>query len=307
MSSSDPSGLAVKGPPPDRLARVPVEGGEVVAYVYGEANSETVLCLNGGPGMASLRMRETFHVLASRGFRILIHDQLGTGASDRPDDPSLWTMRRYVAAAEAVRAALGRDKVHLLCHSFGGWLGIEYALAHADRLKSCILSNTTGEMRLHLQEVRRLLSDFGAETLAMIDRLEAAGQFSSPLYRAICTLFYVRHSSRKAYLAGERLPSETVNMQIQERLWGPAEFSATGELADWNRLADLARITVPALVMVGAYDYLTPRSAGLLASHLPDARLVLFPDSGHWPQLDEPGAYFDTVARFLREASGRAK
>ena len=81
----------------------------------------------------------------------------------------------------------------------------------------------------------------------MIDRLEAASQFSSPFYRAISTLFYGRHSSRLAYLAGERIEHEAVNMQIQTALWGPAEFSATGELAAWNRLPDLHRLTLPAL------------------------------------------------------------
>jgi proline iminopeptidase len=160
-------------------------------------------------------------------------------------------------------------------------------------------------MPVHLEEVRRLLGDFGAETLAMVDRLEAAGQVASPLYRAICTLFYGRHSSRKAYLAGERHEHEEPNMQIQNALWGPAEFSATGELASWNRLPDLARITSPVLVTVGVHDYLTQRSAALIQAHLPDARLVLFPDSGHAPYTDEPEAYFGTVARFLREACRR--
>ena len=76
---------------------------------------------------------------------MLIHDQLGTGASDRPDDPSLWTLQRYVGEVEAVREALGQGKVHLLGHSWGGWLGIEYALAHGDKLKSCIFSNTNAD------------------------------------------------------------------------------------------------------------------------------------------------------------------
>ena len=116
----DASDLAVTGPPPDRVARVAVEGGRVVAYVYGEANAETILCINGGPGISSRRLREAFHILALQGFRVLIHDQLGTGASDRPDDPSLWTLRRYVGEVEAVREALGQGKVHLLGHSWGG-------------------------------------------------------------------------------------------------------------------------------------------------------------------------------------------
>lgn len=296
----DASDVDITGPNPDRVARVAVEGGRVVAYVYGEGNGETVLGINGGPGVASLYLRNALRPLADRGFRVLIHDQLGTGASDRPGDPGLWTLRRYVAEVEAVRQALGGGKVHLLGHSWGGWLGIEYTLAHHDKLKSCIFSNTSGDTPTHLREVRRLLSAFGTETLEMIDRLEKAGQLTSPLYKAICTLFYARHSSRRGYLAGRRNEHEELNMQVQIALWGPAEFSATGALASWNRLPDLARLTLPTLVLVGAHDYITPLSAGLLHAHLPDARLVLFPESGHSSFLDEPEAYLDTVTRFLR-------
>jgi proline iminopeptidase len=193
---------------------------------------------------------------------------------------------------------VGDDKVHLIGHSWGGWLGIEYAVTHPDTLKSCVFSSTSANMPVHIAELRRLLGEFGSETLAMVDRLEMSGLINNPLYRAICTLFYGRHSSRRAYLAGEASRSD-VNMQIQMALWGPAEFSVSGELASWDRLPDLRRVKVPSLVLVGAHDYLTPKSAGLIQNHLPDARLALFADSGHAPHLDEPEAYFGTVTNFL--------
>jgi pimeloyl-ACP methyl ester carboxylesterase len=54
------------------------------------------------------------------------------------------------------------------------------------------------------------------------------------------------------------------------------------------------------LVLVGAYDYTTPLSAGLLQAALPNARLVLFPNSAHSAFLDEPEAYFGALTGFLR-------
>jgi proline iminopeptidase len=295
---NDASDVTITGPRPDRVVRVPVEGGRVVAYVYGEGNPRTVLAINGGPGVASEYLRRALLPLAARGLRLVIHDQLGTGASDRPDDPGLWTLRRYAAEVDAVRAALCGERVHLFGHSWGGWLGIEYAVNHPDRLRSAVFANTAANMAVHLEELRRLLAAFGAETLAMIDRIEDRGDLASPYYRAIRTLFYGRHSSRRAYLAGIYREGE-VNMQIQEALWGRAEFRATGELKDWNRLPDLARVRVPCLVLVGAHDYLTPRSAGLIHAHLPDARLALFAESGHDPATDEPERFQETVLGFL--------
>ena len=299
---NDASDLDVTGPRPDRLVRIPVVGGHVAAYVYGEDRAETVLAINGGPGVASEYLRRALQPLVRAGYRLVVHDQLGTGASDRPDDPGLWTLRRYVAEVETVRDVLGGGKVHLLGHSWGGWLGIEYAVTHPDKLRSAIFSSTGAHMSVHIEELRRLLSEFGTETLAMVDRLEDQGNLASPLYAAISTLFYARHSSRRGYLRGLWKAGD-VNLQIQEALWGKAEFRVTGELKDWNRLADLARVRVPCLVTVGAYDYLTPRSAGLIHASLPDARLALFAESGHDPATDESERYFATVTDFLGSVS----
>ena len=58
----------------------------------------------------------------------MLYDQLGCGDSDRPDDDSLWTLDLFVSEVQAVRDALGLDRVHLLGTSWGGMLAQEYAL-----------------------------------------------------------------------------------------------------------------------------------------------------------------------------------
>ena len=60
---------------------------------------------------------------------VVFYDQLGCGQSDQPDDRSLWHIDRFVAEVDTVRHALGLERVHLLGHSWGGWLAIEYMLA----------------------------------------------------------------------------------------------------------------------------------------------------------------------------------
>lgn len=290
---------------PDRIDFVAVEGGQVAVYVYGAANEETILAVNGGPGVGCRYLRGAAAALARRGYRVVIHDQLGTGASERPDDPALWTMRRYVAELETVRRSQGHGPVHLLGHSWGGMLGIEYLLTHPGAARSFILSNTSADTAAHLAEVRRLLAAFGAETLAMVDRREREGTTDHLEYRAFSTLFYARHSTRSGRTA--EAEGRDVNMQVQRALWGGAEFSATGELARWSRLGELHRLSLPCLILVGAFDYTTPRSAGLMQARLPDARLVVFPESGHAPFIDEPDAYFGEIDRFLSEVRRRAE
>jgi len=105
--------------PPESMTWIECDGHRIAAYSDG-AGDETVLLLNGGPGLSSDHLRAPHQPLTTRGYRVVIHDQLGTGASDRPDDPDLWTIERYVAEVETVRRALDLGSVHLLGHSWGG-------------------------------------------------------------------------------------------------------------------------------------------------------------------------------------------
>ena len=140
---------------PDERFEIDVDGYRIVAYSFG-AGSETVFCLNGGPGLPCDYLREAHSCLVDKGYRVVAFDQLGTGASDRPDDLSLWTIGRYVEETETVRKALGLGKVHMLGHSWGGWLAIEYALTYAQNLKTLILEDTVADMPHLISELERL-------------------------------------------------------------------------------------------------------------------------------------------------------
>ena len=109
----------------DQVVEVPVDGYKVVTYSFGSGD-ETVLCVNGGPGIPCDYVREPNACLTDHGYRVVAFDQLGCGASDRPDDTSLWTIERYAKELDTVRETLGLGKVHLLGQSWGGWLSIEY-------------------------------------------------------------------------------------------------------------------------------------------------------------------------------------
>ena len=102
-----------------------------------------VLLLHGGPG-ATDELYECFDVwFPGAGIEYYYYDQLGSLRSDQPDDPSLWTLERFVDEVEQVRVALGLDKdnFYLLGHSWGGILAAEYALRHGDHIKGLIISN----------------------------------------------------------------------------------------------------------------------------------------------------------------------
>jgi proline iminopeptidase len=289
---------------PDETIRVDVGGHSVVAYSFG-SGEETVFCLNGGPGLPCDYLREAHSCLIDQGFRVVAFDQLGTGASDRPTDPALWTIQRYVEETETVRRALGLGKVHLLGHSWGGWLAIEYALTHPDALKTLILENTVADIPHLVGELERLRGALGSETVAMMLAHEAAGTLDHPEYQAAITVLNYRHVCRlPQWPAPINRSLGDWNMGPYCTMQGPNEFLYTGNLKDWNRVPDLPRITVPVLITTGRHDELTPACALRMKLGLPNAELHVFPNSSHMPFYEEPGAYYPVLTAFLGKHRG---
>jgi proline iminopeptidase len=285
--------------PADERIEVVVDGHTVVAYSFG-SGEEVVFCLNGGPGLPCDYLREAHSCLVDHGYRVVAFDQLGTGAADRPTDPSLWTIGRYVEETETVRRALGLGKVHLMGHSWGGWLAIDYALTYPDALRTLILENTVADIPHLSTELDRLRGALGSETVAMMLAHEAAGTLSHPEYQAAVTILNHRHVCRLPEWPAPVMRSlGDWNMGPYEAMQGPNEFLYIGNLKDWNRMPDLPRITVPVLITVGHHDELTPACAARMQRGLPDAELHVFPNSSHMPFYEEPERYYPVLLDFL--------
>ncbi|PKR90659.1 proline iminopeptidase [Pleomorphomonas diazotrophica] len=290
---------------PDATHVVKVDGYDVIAYEFGEGD-EVVFLANGGPGLPCDYLREAHSCLIDHGYRVVAFDQLGTGASDRPTDPALWTIGRYVEETETVRRALGLGKVHFLGHSWGGWLAIDYALTYPDALKTLVLEDTVADMPHLITELERLRGALGSETVAMMQAHEAAGTIDHPEYMAAITLLNYRHVCRlKEWPAPVNRSLSDWNMGPYATMQGPNEFLYIGNLKDWNRVSDLHKITVPTLITCGEHDELTPACALRMKLNLPNAELKVFANSSHMPFYENPRDYYPALLAFLGKHSQR--
>jgi proline iminopeptidase len=302
-----PNGFTVwDNRPADERIEIDLGGGhKVVAYSYGSGD-EVLFLLNGGPGLPCDYLRDPHVPLADLGFRVVVHDQLGTGASDHPQDMSLWTLERYVEEVEAVLAALGLTRVHFLGHSWGGWCGIEYAVKYPGRLKSMILANTCADIPHLLGEIERLRSALGSETVAMMQMHEARQKYDHPAYDAAVTLLDYRHIRRLPVRPQPAARSKAgFNYPIFHAIQGPNEYHYTGSLKGWARVGELRDFDWPVLVLNGQHDVLTPACGRRMHEALPDSRIRIFANSSHSPFYEEPEAYRACVLDFLRAQAGR--
>ncbi|MBY5568135.1 proline iminopeptidase-family hydrolase [Rhizobium leguminosarum] len=284
---------------PDERFEIDVDGYRVVAYSFG-TGIETVFCLNGGPGLPCDYLREAHSCLIDKGYRVVAFDQLGTGASDRPDDLTLWTIGRYVEETETVRKALELGKVHMLGHSWGGWLAIEYALTYPENLKTLILEDTVADMPHLISELERLRAALGPETVSMMQKHEAQGTYNHPEYLAAITILNYRHVCRlPEWPAPVRRSLDDWNMAPYETMQGPNEFLYIGNLKDWNRISGLPRLTLPVLITTGEHDELTPACALRMKLALPNAELKVFANASHMPFYENPQDYYPALLDFL--------
>lgn len=289
----------------DETLEVVTESGyRLTAYRWG-SGSEVLLCLNGGPGLPCDYLAAPHAWLADRGYCVIAYDQLGCGKSDRPDDPRLWTVPRYVEELEQLVQALDLPKMHLLGHSWGTFLASDYLLSYPGRAKSLILADGAGDIPHLVSELSRLRAALGPETVEMMQRHEAEGSLDHPAYEAAVTLLNHRHVCRLAdWPAPLKRSLDDWNMAVYGTMQGPNEFTFTGNYKDWSRLAEMHKIDVPALVVCGLHDELTPACSMRMHHALPDSEIKVCPNSSHMPFYEEPTAYFETLLGFLDRQRG---
>ena len=273
----------------------------LVCYDTGENTGDrTILLLNGGPGLPCNYLRDPHLDLAKKGYRIFTYDQLGCGKSSKPSDFSLWNIDRYVEEVEFVRKQFDLGEIILLGHSWGGWLGIEYAIKYQNNINKLILENTCGDMPHMIGELDRLRGNLGSETVKMMMKHEAEGTLDHEEYQAAITILNYRHVCRLDIWPQSIYDSlDDWNMDVYGTMQGPNEFLYTGNLKNWNRIEEMKNINVPSLVTVGMHDELTPSCAMKMHDALPDSKLKVFKNSSHMPFYEEPQSYFTVLEDFL--------
>jgi proline-specific peptidase len=292
-----PSGI------PEREGWAPFQGHRTWYRVVGELDGgrDPLLCLHGGPG-STHHYFAPLERLATDGRAVVVYDQLGCGRSDRPADVT-WSVDLFRDEVQAVRDALGLERIHLLGTSWGGMLALEHALARTGELTSLVLSSTLASTAHWAEEVAKLRDAMPPDVVDAFARHDREGTYDDPEYEAADAEFSARHFYRGGgeppeiqWMRAER------SKEVYGAMVGPNEWTITGVLRGWDVTGRLAEIDVPTLVIRGAHDLCTPPIAETLVRGIRGTRLVVFEDSSHTPVLEETERYLQVVGDFLAAA-----
>ena len=267
-----------------------------------------VLLLHGGPGMTHEYFEAFDSHFPAAGIEYYYYDQLGSFHSDQPKEPSLWELPRFVEEVEQVRQALGLDagNFYLLGHSWGGLLATEYALKYPQHLKGMVISNMMASVPAYNEYARKVIMPaMDQKVLAEIQQIEKQRRTAEPRYMELLVPHhYEQHLLR---MPAAQWPDPVnrsfahVNNDIYVPMQGPSELGASGKLENWDRFADLKRITVPTLVIGAAHDTMDPAYMEAMARELPKGRFLLCPAGSHMAMYDDPQVYFDGLVRFIHD------
>src|ERR671933_331816 len=233
-----------------------------------------------------------------RGHRVVAFDLPGFGFSDMPGEKI--SIPGYGRLVDALLDELGVGSAVLVGNSMGGFIAAEVAIQFPARVQRLVLVSAAG-LTIEYQRHERILG-----VLRFRQRLLLAwGGFVGARSEAVARRPRARELLLRLVVAHpDRLPAPLVAEQIRGA-GNPGFVDALDALTGYPIRARLGEIGCPTLIVWGSEDRLVPvRDADEFERLIPDARKVVWPETGHAPMLERPAAFNALVDRFIAEGPG---
>jgi len=266
-----------------------------------EGEGEPIVMVHGNPTW-SFYFRELIKALSPQ-YRTIVPDHIGCGLSDKPDSKSYdYRLKNRVDDLEVlIQNLVVKEKITLVLHDWGGFIGMGYALRHPERIDRFILMNTAaflpprGKSIPMILSLIRILRPFA--TLAVLGlNLFAYGALFKNSYKGLSddvksgliapyNCWKNRIATLKFVLdihMAEKNPSYRIVKQIDDGLESFTNF--------------------PMLICWGKHDFVFDQD--YLAEwqrRFPQAEVHRFPDAGHYVLEDVPEKIIPLTQNFLKQ------
>ncbi len=267
-------------------------------------NGHAVVLLH-GKNFCAATWEGTLRELQQQGYRVIAPDQIGFCKSSKPDAYQ-YSFQQLAHNTKALLETLGISKAIFIGHSTGGMLATRHALMFPEAVEQLVLVNPIG------------LEDWKAEGVPAlsIDQWHAREQQVSAER--------IRNYERNTYYAGEWRPEYERWVQMLAGMYrGPGRATVAWHSAllydmifTQPVLYEFQRLSVPVLLMIGEKDNTAigkdiapaavkarlgnyPALARRTAAAIPGAKLVLFPELGHAPQIQDPQRFHRALLEAL--------
>ena len=260
--------------------------------------------IHGGPGGTHAAFLDALALADERA--VILYDQLDSGSSDHPNDPANWTIRRFTDELDAVRRSLGIKRWHVLGHSWGGTIALEYGARRPPELAGLVLASPLVSTRSWIADANLLRGKLQRDVQATLKTCDPPKPVTPACDKA-SDVFYANFNAREprteAALAYVREhPELKLNRKLYETMWGSSEFVSTGTLSTYNGEPLLARLDGRhSLFMAGQYDEARPATLGAFAERVSGAEFAVVPGAAHGFFHDRPEEALGILRPWLRK------
>jgi pimeloyl-ACP methyl ester carboxylesterase len=244
------------------------DGVRIAYEVHNPGASETPVLLSHGFGATSGMWRDNVAAL-SADRTVVAWNQRGHGDSDSPTDLGAYGHEQCLGDMGALLDSIGAQRAILVGMSLGGYLSLEFHLAHPERVAALVLVDTGPGFRSDTSRER-----WNETAIARADAIERNGALGS----ASSEVGQARHRD----VRGVAHAARHVLTQVDGRV-----------------MASLPGIAVPTLIVVGADDTNFLGAADYMLKSIAGARKVVIDDAGHASNLDQPAVFNAAVTDFL--------
>jgi pimeloyl-ACP methyl ester carboxylesterase len=318
----------------ERLERVRIGGIDQWVSIRGtDRRNPILLMIHGGPGFVAMPTSWYFQRGWEDYFTVVQWDQRGAGKTYASNDPALvaptMTRERMVADGEEMvawlRAEFGKQRIFVLGHSWGSYIGLMLAQKHPDWLHAYIgmgqITNSPESERRGWQfAMDSAVADHNQQAISDLRAIAPYAQPGKPV--ALKDLYQQRKwlgyyggavAGRKGFdaEAGATALSPEYTDADMAALWAGNDFSASKLLADVIAMdfSGITRLECPLILFNGRHDYNV--SSSLAAEwyervHAPSKSLVWFEHSAHEMFNEEPGKMLVSLVRLARPIAERA-
>jgi proline iminopeptidase len=294
------------GEPAFREGYAPVEGAEL--YYRDIGQGPPIIILHGGPSFDHHYLLPEMDRLAAT-FRLIYYDQRGRGKSAANVQPAAVSIQSEMDDLEALRVFFRLESVALLGHSWGGLLAMEYALRYPERVSRLILLNTApashDDCVLFVQE-RDANDPDAVEQLRALESRPGFAEGDDLEARAVYYRVYFRSTVRSPELLDGLIENLRVGWTkesvLNARAIGDRLWHETYESSEYNLLPALTELRIPTLVLHGDYDFVPVACAAHIAEAIPETRLVVLQDCGHFSYIERPDEVRNELVAFFQGA-----
>lgn len=273
------------------MASIFTRGESVDGLFWGTVGAGPPLIVVHGPmGFDHTYLRPWLDRLGDRA-QVVYFDLSGCGASPGRGEVSV---ESWADDVDAVRSALGVERVAVLGHCAGTWIALEYARRRPEHLSNLILCCGTPTFDFVEEIFAAATRRFTEAQLHDLQTIHTVSTLDEATYRrlllSILPLYF--HRYRDEYGAG--FASMRLDAPVYLRI-------RDGQFTKYDCTPWLDTIGARTLVVAGRHDAITPldRSAARFVQRMPNAELAVIEDSGHFPFIEEPEEFTRVVGSWL--------